>query len=177
MFNQLYAGVGWVHCFHSGPGLSTHLLQSEIHLWFQAVRDMSAAEASLPLLLSLLWRWSPSSTPRTSWVSLPRFAHQTAWTVSTVMPVLSCPSSASRAVSSHFHSHPEYCCNSSLSQCIISNDWGKTRRPMCTPCPMQSSNKTCQETVLIVWKHFTTPVNLLIMSQQYYVVKFIKNPQ
>lgn len=74
----------------------------------QAVREKIAAETrppvhpTLPLLYLplnlLLWWWNPSSPPRTSWTSLPRWTRQTAGTVNTVTPAPSCPSLASQAV-------------------------------------------------------------------------------
>lgn len=82
---------------------------------FQAVREMSAAEASPPLhphpfcqplyllLLLLSWWRNPHSPRRTSWASFPKWAHQIVVTVNTEMPALSCPSLASQAVSSHIN--------------------------------------------------------------------------
>lgn len=77
---------------------------------FQAARLTSAPEPRPPLWhplrrLRLLLRWWNLRSPRrTSWISLPKWAHQTVVTVNTAMPAPCCPSSASQAVSSHWYS-------------------------------------------------------------------------
>lgn len=85
-------------------------LLSFFYFIFQAARLTSAQEPRPPLwhpprrLRLLLQWWNLRSPRRTSWISLPKWAHQTVVTVNTAMPAPSCPSSASQAVSSHWYS-------------------------------------------------------------------------